>query len=153
MWIRNIQLGLPSVVFAFLLSYIKDGQRISTHGYFYGYDKVIFFVIFIQAIGGLVAAIVVKYADNILKTFTSAVSILTSTLLSMAIFNFYPGFSFVIGTILVMLSIVMYGKRTTANTDSSSFRLSKRFSSAFQTVVDDVGGGSSSHVIDTKLPV
>ncbi len=98
-------------------------------------------------------AVVVKYADNILKTFASAVSILTSTLLSMAIFQFHPGFSFVIGAILVMLSIVMYGKRTTANANSSSFRLSKRFSSAFQTVVDDNSGGSSSHVIDTKIPV
>ncbi len=148
LWIRNIQMGLPSVVFAFIHSYIKDGERISTHGYFHGYDHIVVFVVFLQAIGGLVIAVVVKYADNILKTFANAVSILTSTLLSMAIFHFRPKFTFVIGAMLVMLSIGMYGKRTTANASSTRFK-PKKAENEFQTVGNSV---SSPRMID-KLPV
>ena len=36
----------------------------------------------VQAMGGLVVAAVIKYADNILKGFASAASIVLSTLLS-----------------------------------------------------------------------
>ncbi len=149
-------MGLTSVLFAFLHSYIKDGKRISEYGYFFGYDTFVFFVIFVQAIGGLVVAVVVKYADNILKTFASSVSILSSTLLSMAIFGFRPRFVFAIGAVLVILSIFMYGKKATTgkNIYSSSERpgVPKKIPNGFQ-AVDGGGNTKSLRTIDTQIPV
>ncbi len=157
-------MGVSSVVFAFLYSYIKDGSQISTLGYFFGYDFYAFLVIFAQAIGGIMVAVVVKYTDNILKTFATTVSILMSTLLSMVVFGSRPRAFFVLGAILVILSIFMYGKKTTtansSNGQSSKLDVSRlphrdrNFNSnsdGFQTVDD--GGNISLGAVDTKLPV
>lgn len=38
--------------------------------------------VFLQALGGLVIAAVIKYADNILKGFATSLSIILSTLIS-----------------------------------------------------------------------
>ena len=42
----------------------------------------VYFVLRLQAFGGLVVAAVVKYADNILKGFATSVSIIVSSLVS-----------------------------------------------------------------------
>lgn len=39
-------------------------------------------ILFLQALGGLVVAVVIKYADNILKGFATSVSIIMSALIS-----------------------------------------------------------------------
>jgi len=41
--------------------------QIDNSGFFYGYDSVVWLIILIQAFSGLLVAVVVKYADNILK--------------------------------------------------------------------------------------
>jgi len=41
--------------------------QIEKTGYFHGYDGVVWLIIVIQAFSGLLVAVVVKYADNILK--------------------------------------------------------------------------------------
>ncbi len=47
-----------------------------------------FFNIIIKAFGGLIVAIVVKYADNILKGFATSISIVLSCIVSIFLFNF-----------------------------------------------------------------
>merc|ERR1712032_613783 len=66
-------------------------------------------VISLQALGGLVVAAVLKYADNILKCFGNALSIVLSCLLS-AVFlqEFVPDLLFMIGTILVLVATSLY---------------------------------------------
>jgi hypothetical protein len=58
------------------------------------------FLVFEQAIGGLVVAVVVRYADNILKGFASSFSIVTSLILCIYMFNFVPTFYFLVGTVI-----------------------------------------------------
>jgi len=41
--------------------------QIEKNGFFYGYDSLVWLIILIQAFSGLLVAVVVKYADNILK--------------------------------------------------------------------------------------
>merc|ERR1711920_694159 len=63
----------------------------------------------LQALGGLVVAAVLKYADNILKCFGNALSIVLSCLLS-AVFlrEFVPDALFVFGTLLVLVATTLY---------------------------------------------
>lgn len=66
-WLRNVQLG----AFGFFLGLIgvwqQDGAAVTESGFFQGYSMLVWTVITVNAAGGLIIAVVVKYADNILK--------------------------------------------------------------------------------------
>uniref|UniRef100_A0A8P0T9C0 Solute carrier family 35 member A3 n=1 Tax=Canis lupus familiaris TaxID=9615 RepID=A0A8P0T9C0_CANLF len=81
-WIRNIQLGFFGSIFGLMGVYIYDGELVSKNGFFQGYNRLTWIVVILQALGGLVIAAVIKYADNILKGFATSLSIILSTLIS-----------------------------------------------------------------------
>merc|ERR1712187_519108 len=83
--------------------------KIRENGFMQGYSSLVWGVIFLQAVGGLVVAAVLKYADNILKCFGNALSICISCLLSgMLLHEFTPDFLFVVGTLLVLIATSLY---------------------------------------------
>lgn len=110
LWIRNIQMGIPSIVLSLLSVLFKDWSGVATNGFFHGYNWVVAGVVLLQAIGGLVVAVVVKYADNIRKSFATAVSIIVSCIMSMFLFDFRPTGTFVLGVICVCGSVFIYSR-------------------------------------------
>lgn len=110
LWIRNIQMGLPSVILAFLGVYTKDHQAVSERGFFHGYTSLVWLVVIVQAAGGLIVAVVVRYADNVLKTFAASFSIIVSCVVSAILFDFRPNAQFVAGTVLVVSATAMYSR-------------------------------------------
>lgn len=108
-WLRNVQLGMFGFITAFVGMFLKDGNRIYDKGVFYGYSYLVWFVISQQAVGGLIVAVVVKYADNILKGFATSLSIIISCVASVFLFHFQIDVEFTIGAILVILAIYLYG--------------------------------------------
>ncbi|CAM9173725.1 unnamed protein product [Ectocarpus fasciculatus] len=111
LWIRNIQMGIPSIVLAIGSVLVKDWRAVTTNGFFFGYGWVVVAVIVLQAVGGLVVAVVVKYADNIRKSFATAISIIISCALSSLFFAFRPTFLFFIGSAMVVGSVFLYTKQ------------------------------------------
>merc|ERR1712178_429734 len=108
-WLRNIQLALFGAIAAFVGCFITDGAKIQQDGFMQGYNSLVWCVIMLQAVGGLVVAAVLKYADNILKCFGNALSIIISCLLSGVLLQeFEPDNLFVLGTMLVLLATSMY---------------------------------------------
>lgn len=110
LWVRNIQMGLPSIVLSLINVFVCDWHKVSRAGFFQGYDRGVVGVIVVQAAGGLVVAVVVKYADNILKSFATAISIVASCFLSAIFFGFRPNRAFVFGVVLVCTSVFMYSR-------------------------------------------
>lgn len=108
-WLRNIQLATFGAVTGLVGCFGKDYAAIQENGFMQGYSGLVWFVIFLQAVGGLVVAAVLKYADNILKCFGNALSIVISCILS-AVFlkEFVPDLLFVIGTIFVLMATALY---------------------------------------------
>ncbi len=86
-----------------------DGDKVAENGFFGGYNFWTWATIFNQAIGGLVVALVVKYADNILKGFATSISIILSCLASLVLFDFELTWLFVGGSSLVLLATHWYG--------------------------------------------
>lgn len=109
-WMRNIQMGFFGSIFAALTTYISDRSEVTSHGLFFAYTPMVWTAIFIQSAGGLLVAIVVKYADNILKGFATSLAIVISCILSMFFFNFHLTPLFVLGASLVIFSIFLYSK-------------------------------------------
>jgi len=62
-----------------------------------------------NAVGGLLVALVIKCADNILRGFSSAVATINSCILSVFCFGFVIGGHFVVGTAMVIVSTLLYG--------------------------------------------
>lgn len=116
-WMRNIQLCVSSLPLGLLSVYVVDHNEVFTKGFFHGYNALVWCVIFLQALGGLVVAVVVKYADNILKGFSTSLAIVLSCVVSVYAFQFNLTAKFVIGASLVISSIFLYSK-TPPNTDS-----------------------------------
>ncbi|KAG0224494.1 hypothetical protein BGW42_005067 [Actinomortierella wolfii] len=107
-WLRNIQLSFFSLPFALLAIYLKDGQGVTEQGFFAGYDMLVVTAIACQSAGGLIVAVVLKYADNILKGFATSISIVISAIASVALFGSKIGGVFLLGTILVLGATYLY---------------------------------------------
>ena len=108
--IRNLQLGLFSLLFSLSGMIYYSSEEIATRGMFYGYTKSVMAIIVLQSLGGLVVAATIKFADNILKGFATSISIIVSTVLSWYVLDdLLPGPYFLAGTMTVVMSSLMYG--------------------------------------------
>ncbi|TYZ66259.1 hypothetical protein PybrP1_008191, partial [[Pythium] brassicae (nom. inval.)] len=102
-------LGLVSIVLAGGGLVFNDMDHLSAHGFFYGYRPVVWAAIAVSALGGLLTAVVVKYADNILKAFATSIAIVLSVVLSIFLFDKLPTSQFLFGAFLVNGSVYIYG--------------------------------------------
>ncbi|GAA5839854.1 hypothetical protein JCM9279_005188 [Rhodotorula babjevae] len=131
LWIRNIQLslfglvvGLPVVLWelrgclgALDYEYLDQGwwsraeyvTRSAIGGFFDGFDRPLpWIVVVLQLTGGLLSALVMQHADNLLKCFSTSLSILLSVAASVVLFSFHvtPGICF--GALLVLGATFAY---------------------------------------------
>ncbi|XP_045492648.1 UDP-N-acetylglucosamine transporter isoform X1 [Colias croceus] len=106
-WMRNVQLSLLSLPFGTITYLINNNGSITD--LLRGFDGFVWYLVVLQAAGGLIVAVVVKYADNILKGFATSVAIIISCVASMYIFDFHLTIQFALGTMFVIGSIFLYG--------------------------------------------
>jgi UDP-sugar transporter A1/2/3 len=117
-WLRNVQLGGIGTIVGYITMELSDGTAVREKGFFIGYDKWVWFVILLQSCGGLIVAVVVKYADNILKGFATSAAIIISCIGSIFIFNFSLSKEFCIGASLVIVATYLYSKFVPPQTSS-----------------------------------
>ena len=110
--LRNIQLGAISLVLSAALIFANDGAAVRAGGLFQGYTWVTLFVVFQVSVGGLLVAMVMKYADNVVKGFATSLSIVLSSVVSAFIpaLGFQPSMMFVAGSTLVILATLLYSQ-------------------------------------------
>merc|ERR1719203_60962 len=108
-WLRNAQLGFFGTLTAIVGVYANDGERVREGGLLQGYTWRTCLAVFTLATGGLLVATVIKYADNILRQFSTAMSIIITSTLSAFILNEYePDLLFVLGTLIAISATFMY---------------------------------------------
>ncbi|KAK7205149.1 nucleotide-sugar transporter-domain-containing protein [Myxozyma melibiosi] len=149
LWIRNVQLSFFSIFPAFFIGVLwKDGAAISERGFFFGYNAVVWTAIGFQAIGGIVVALCVNFADNIAKNFATSISILLSFIASVYFFDFVVTSNFVFGATLVLAATFLYSKpdrRVPSNLKDIEYR-----PAPLQSVADD-GPRSPRRVVSQKM--
>ncbi|KAF7638613.1 hypothetical protein Mgra_00001991 [Meloidogyne graminicola] len=96
---KNTQLAFLSIPISLLVIW----------GFMQGFDLIVWIAVLLQAFGGLIVAIVIKYADNILKAFGTSVSIVVATIASILIFSKFPSLLFIGGAVLVIGAVILYG--------------------------------------------
>merc|ERR1740139_1628967 len=110
LWVRNVQLCVFSVPLAALgVAYLWPKIQ-AAGGPLSGFDAYANSLVVLNAAGGLVGAVVVKYGDNVLKNFTTSCSVILGTLISVFLFDFHLTVQFAWGAALVMVSAYIYGR-------------------------------------------
>lgn len=118
---RNVHLSFYSMMLTVVVPQLYDLVKGGTPttpateavanpaSYFAGIDVVVWIMILNQAVGGVVVALVLKYADNILKGFATTGAILLSGVLSVYLFGVIPTTFFVGGVVTVIAAVLLYG--------------------------------------------
>ncbi|CAE7710891.1 Slc35a3, partial [Symbiodinium pilosum] len=98
-WMRNVQLGLFGACNSLVVAVAQDGEIIMNRGFHTGYNIRVLLVIGMNAFGGLLCAVMLKYAGATHGCFSTALSIiLTCIMSSIVLHDFTPDFLFVVGT-------------------------------------------------------
>lgn len=121
LWVRNFQLATFAFAAAAFGVMSRDGAAVAEKGLYQGFTPLVWFVVAMEAFGGIVVALVIKYADNILKNFATAVSIVTSVIVSALFLGFVVKLSFVVGAVCVMSAVALY----TSNPKAALFSRAK----------------------------
>ena len=109
LWLRNIQLATYSTIICIVTMAVQRDASLIGPGMFYGFEPLTWFSIFWQAAGGIMVAFTIKYADNILRCFAQAASIIGAAILSFFFASFVFTYPFVVGIVLVIISMFLYG--------------------------------------------
>jgi len=108
-WIRNVQLGAVGAVVSLMVALGRDGSRIAEDGFLQGYTSRVVLVIHMNALGGLLCAVMLKYAGATLGCFSTALSIILTSFLSFQLLNdFVPDGLFVFGALLAMSAVLLF---------------------------------------------
>jgi len=107
-WVRNVQLCMFSIPLQLMAVWQRDWDKVQTHGWMVGFCPSTWAVVCMFAFGGLLVAIVIRFADNNLKNLAMAVAIIVSCLASVPLFGFQPNATFGGGATLVIVSIFLY---------------------------------------------
>ena len=114
-WFRNTQLACYSLPVAFLLTFYRDGTRLASNGFFQGYDAIVLVVVVLQAVGGIIVAVVLRQAGNMLKCFAVSISICLCVLFTMFSSDGVEHrmtLKAILGLMLVLSATFLYSKST-----------------------------------------
>uniref|UniRef100_A0A7I4YM90 UDP-galactose transporter n=1 Tax=Haemonchus contortus TaxID=6289 RepID=A0A7I4YM90_HAECO len=108
MWIQNIRLSLMTLVFATFTMWSSDGSKIMEKGLFQGWTYLVWTMTIAAATSGIVVSAVMKYADNIKKTYCQTLAIGLTAVISICLGERNFSLSLMTGVILVVISIAIY---------------------------------------------
>ena len=100
----QVQLALMSLLTIGLYACAKDSQAIHEHGLFHNFTTAAFGSVLMSAVGGLIVASVLKYADSILKGYATALSVLLTGMLSQILFGTHLSTVYFMGMINVSVA-------------------------------------------------
>lgn len=115
LWVRNVQLSLfsllPALAPIMFIHGTQSGQSLFV--LFNNFGGWAWATVFVQVLGGLVTAMVIKYSDNIMKGFATSLSIVLSFFASVALFDFQMSITFILGSTVVLIATWLYNQHPT----------------------------------------
>ncbi|KAL3109135.1 hypothetical protein niasHT_013915 [Heterodera trifolii] len=110
-WIQNVQLAALAMPISLAMVAFQDWHKVWHNGGLnQGFDLVVWGVVATQTMSGLCIAVVIKYADNILKTFANSFSIIVISIASIWVFASMPKPLFIVGAALIITAALIYAK-------------------------------------------
>lgn len=157
LWVRNVQLSLFSLLPALVPIILAPSSSPDTPAHsvpslshiFANFTPWAWATVLTQVLGGLITALVIKYADNIMKGFATSLSIVLSFLASAGLFHLPITAPFVVGASVVLCATWLYSQ---PDTKKVPFFRSRRSSDAAVLLPLSSRNASSSSLSSSPRP-
>lgn len=106
--VQNFWLYFFGIIFNALAIFTQDVDAIMNNGFFHGYTAITVCMITNHALSGIAVSLVMKFADNIVKVYSTSVAMLLTAVISTAIFDFKLTLPFVLGSSVVSIAVFLH---------------------------------------------
>mmetsp|Transcript_1332 Transcript_1332/g.3523 ORF Transcript_1332/g.3523 Transcript_1332/m.3523 type:complete len:414 (+) Transcript_1332:73-1314(+) len=107
-WVKQAQLSFFAAMIALTGVVSHDWVAVREHGFYQGWDYIVCLTVACEAGGGIIVAVVIKYADSVAKNFATALSLLATTAMSWLFWDFEVSVTFVVGAALTLMATHVY---------------------------------------------
>ncbi|XP_071726262.1 CMP-sialic acid transporter 2-like isoform X2 [Rutidosis leptorrhynchoides] len=106
--VQNFWLYVFGMSFNVVAILVQDFNAVVDKGFFHGYSLITVLMIINHALSGIAVSMVMKYADNIVKVYSTSVAMLLTAVVSVFLFNFHLSLAFFLGSTVVSVSIYLH---------------------------------------------
>ncbi|XP_031473570.1 CMP-sialic acid transporter 2-like [Nymphaea colorata] len=106
--VQNFWLYVFGMVFNVAAIFIQGFDVVLNKGFFHGYSLITTCMIINHALSGIAVSMVMKYADNIVKVYSTSVAMLFTAVVSVFLFGYHLSLAFFLGTMVVSVSIYLH---------------------------------------------
>ncbi|KAG6531889.1 hypothetical protein ZIOFF_005724 [Zingiber officinale] len=106
--VQNFWLYIFGMVFNLIAIWVQDYDEVMSKGFFNGYSFITVCMILNHALSGIAVSMVMKYADNIVKVYSTSVAMLLTAIVSVFLFRFHLSLAFFLGSTVVSVSVYLH---------------------------------------------
>ncbi|XP_010913889.1 CMP-sialic acid transporter 2 isoform X1 [Elaeis guineensis] len=106
--VQNFWLYIFGMIFNLIAIVVQDYDEVMNKGFFHGYSFITVCMILNHALSGIAVSMVMKYADNIVKVYSTSVAMLLTAVVSVFLFGFHLSLAFFLGSTVVSVSIYLH---------------------------------------------
>lgn len=106
--VQNFWLYIFGMIFNAIAIVIQDFDAVVNKGFFHGYSLITTLMILNHALSGIAVSMVMKYADNIVKVYSTSVAMLLTAVVSVFLFHFHLSLAFFLGSTVVSVSVYLH---------------------------------------------
>ncbi|KAK4477283.1 hypothetical protein RD792_016497 [Penstemon davidsonii] len=96
--VQNFWLYIFGMAFNAIAILVQDFDAVMNKGFFHGYSLITVLMILNHALSGIAVSMVMKYADNIVKVYSTSVAMLLTAFVSVFLFRFHLSLAFFLGS-------------------------------------------------------
>uniref|UniRef100_M1BC66 CMP-sialic acid transporter n=1 Tax=Solanum tuberosum TaxID=4113 RepID=M1BC66_SOLTU len=106
--VQNFWLYVFGMIFNAFAIMTQDFDAVMNDGFFHGYSLITVLMILNHALSGIAVSMVMKYADNIVKVYSTSVAMLLTAVVSVFLFGFHLSLAFFLGSTVVSVAIYLH---------------------------------------------
>ncbi|GFQ01842.1 cmp-sialic acid transporter 4 [Phtheirospermum japonicum] len=106
--VQNFWLYVFGMAFNAIAIVVQDFDAVVNKGFFHGYSLITVLMILNHALSGIAVSMVMKYADNIVKVYSTSVAMLLTAVVSVFLFGFHLSLAFFLGSTVVSISVYLH---------------------------------------------
>ncbi|KAF8669347.1 hypothetical protein HU200_051688 [Digitaria exilis] len=107
-YVQNFWLYIFGMLFNLVAIFLQDFGAVINKGFFHGYSFITVLMILNHALSGIAVSMVMKYADNIVKVYSTSVAMLLTAIVSVFLFSFHISLAFFLGSTVVSVSVYLH---------------------------------------------